>query len=97
MIGRTQLAALDDNRNVGRSQATTKKGKFRYRTEFTKQKGAWVAKKIYENKDYEHLHDMLHNPADAAAGDDQLPDTHTVVLLPNLTGEQPPPKKDIIV
>ena len=39
---------------------------------------------------------MPHNPVDTAAGDDQLPDMHTFVLPANLTGEQPPPKKDII-
>ena len=96
MVGRTQLAALDHNQNIGRQQATTQAGELRYRTECTRQKGAWVAKKIYEKKEYGYLHDMVKNVALAAAGNVTFSETPAITLPPNLTGEKPPPKEDIV-
>lgn len=59
MISRTQLAALDNNHNVGRSQATTLAGDPRYRISHPKGRSDWVAKPISEKKAYPYLTDMM--------------------------------------
>ncbi|XP_068115108.1 zinc finger protein 850-like [Hyperolius riggenbachi] len=58
MIARTQLAALDNNWNVGRKQATVKVsgpgrepvGSFRFNLVFSKSSKNWIVKKIYDPK-----------------------------------------------
>ena len=50
MIARTQLAILDFNSGSNVNQATTKEGKKRYNTSFSKMTAAWSAKLIKEKK-----------------------------------------------
>ena len=67
MVARAELAALDHNHNTGRQQAVVRKatrtsqekGTLRYRTVCPKAKGAWVAKAIYEGKNYAFVYDMM--------------------------------------
>ena len=59
MIAQTQLAALDHNNNVDRSQATTAHEQKRYKVVFPKAKKQWIAKPIMEPKSYGYLNDML--------------------------------------
>ena len=59
MIARTQLAALDHNNNVDRSQATTAHEQKRYKAVFPKAKKQWIATPIIEPKSYGYLNDML--------------------------------------
>ncbi len=96
MVGRTQLAALDHNMNVGRKQATTKSRKLRYRTEYTKQKGSWVEKNYEKKKKYSFREDLVQAALNAAGSDADLPNVHCVELPPNLTGEAAPSKEDIV-
>ena len=51
MYARTQMADMDHNSGVGRSQAVTKAGKARFKTVYSKVSASWVAKKIMEDKD----------------------------------------------
>ncbi|XP_069809382.1 ADP-ribosylation factor-like protein 16 isoform X2 [Dendropsophus ebraccatus] len=62
MVARTQLAAIDHNRNVGRISATVKK-QFSYddvvETEDSKARRAWVVKEVYELPIQDFLFDIL--------------------------------------
>ena len=63
MVARTQLAALDNNANTGRSQAVIKSGErageARYKLCFPKANKRWVVKPINEKKSYQFLSDLL--------------------------------------
>ena len=63
MVARTQLAALDNNANTGRSQALIKSGErageARYKLCFPKANKRWVVKPINEKKSYQFLSDLL--------------------------------------
>ena len=50
MIARTQLAILDFNSGSNLNQATTKEGKKRYNTSFSKMTATWSAKPIKKKK-----------------------------------------------
>ena len=57
MVAKTQLAALDNNANTGRSQAVIKSderaGEARYKFCFPKANKRWVVKPINEKKSYQ--------------------------------------------
>ena len=63
MVAKTQLAALDNNANTGRSQAVIKSGErageARYKLCFPKANKRWVVKPINEKKSYQFLSDLL--------------------------------------
>ena len=59
MYARTQVAIMDHNSGVGRSQAVTKRGKVRFKTVYTKVSAPWVAKKIMEDKDKSYIREIL--------------------------------------
>lgn len=59
MYARSQLAVMDHNSGVGRSQAVTKSGKKKFKTVYSKVSAAWVAKKIMEDKDKVFLTEIL--------------------------------------
>ena len=63
MVARTQLAALDNNANTGRSQALVKSGEqageARHKLCFPKANKRWVVKPINEKKSYRHLSELL--------------------------------------
>ena len=73
MCARTQLAVLDHNSNVGRPQATTRTGELRYTRAYTKQRGQWVARKVYAKKSYVYLHSLLDDCQSAVEGRLELP------------------------
>ena len=52
MQARLQVAALDHNCSVNRQQARTKTGQLRYKLEYSKPAGSYVAKPIKEQKDH---------------------------------------------
>ncbi|XP_045184343.2 uncharacterized protein LOC123542510 [Mercenaria mercenaria] len=100
MNARTQLAALDHNFNVNRSQATIKKGQrkgeARYRTECPKMSKEWVAKKVYEEKSYEHVHKLM-DRAVFSLQNNHLPERPVKRSLPkNISGTEKPNKEEII-
>ena len=59
MYARTQMAIMDHNSGVGRSQAVTKAGKARFKTVYSKVSASWVAKKIMEDKDKSYITEIL--------------------------------------
>lgn len=52
MEGRLQVAALDHNYSVGRSQARTQAGLLKFKQEYSKAAGTYVVKPIPVNKKY---------------------------------------------
>ena len=65
MVARTQLAVLDHNANVSRSQAEVKKGsnqgEKRFKIVCSKQRKNWVAKEIKMPKSYSYVEGMMNN------------------------------------
>jgi hypothetical protein len=67
MMARTQLAALDHNANVGRAQATVGKsfkgtadvGEKRFRTEYKKRTGSWVARVEYQPTNHNRIDALM--------------------------------------
>ncbi|XP_077323172.1 uncharacterized protein LOC143956885 isoform X1 [Lithobates pipiens] len=76
MVARTQLAALEHNRNVGREQAV-RRPKSRgapiqtpnYRYIYSKAKKDWTVAKMYDGTDQEFIIDILADLISLAAGD----------------------------
>ncbi|KAL2076360.1 hypothetical protein ACEWY4_028061 [Coilia grayii] len=80
MRARTQLAVMDHNMNVGRTQKTTQEGNPRYKYNFSKASQQWVAKPVYETTSQDFLKDLM---------DDVLKMTETQRLEP---WPRPPPR-----
>ena len=59
MIARSQLAVLDFNSGVNRSQAKTRNGELRYKLSHTKITKSWVVKKIMEKKTRPYLKEIM--------------------------------------
>ena len=63
MLARTQLAALDNNENTGRQQATVQngenEGELRYKLAFPKSHKRWVVKPIKVAKSHGYLSEMV--------------------------------------
>lgn len=63
MVARTQLAILDHNANVNRSQAEVKKGanegEKRFKVLCPKQRKNWVAKQVKTPKSYAYISEMM--------------------------------------
>lgn len=68
MEARTQLAALDNNQNVGRDQAKTSLDDLRFKSQYARHKHDFVAKKIYEEKSYEYVYDLMDQVRQSAFG-----------------------------
>ena len=59
MKARSMLAVMDNNFNIGRNQATTAKGAKRWVVHWSKVTKKFVAKKIYEPKQYSFRADLM--------------------------------------
>lgn len=63
MCARTMLAVLDNNKNVGRAQATIQagpqKGKKRFDLVYPKGRKSWVVKPVYEKKTYDYVNQLI--------------------------------------
>lgn len=63
MTARTMLAALDNNKNVGRQQATvqsgTKKGEPRFNVVCPKGRKGWIARPVFEKKSYSYVEHLM--------------------------------------
>ena len=59
MQARSQLACLSNNSNVGRQQSKTKEGVEQWKLVFTRQGKYWSAKKMYQKKVDDFLHDLM--------------------------------------
>ena len=99
MVARTQLAALDNNANTGRSQAVIKSGErageARYKLCFPKAK-RWVVKPINEKKSYEFLSDLLSEVLSCVEQGHAAAQPLHLPLPRNIASEPAPTKSDAI-
>jgi len=102
MVARTQLAALDDNANTGRQQATVTKGanqgELQYKLVFPKHTKEWVAKPIREKTSRDYLNPILDTIVDRKR---KKPHERSAILtaphIPkNITTKPRPPRADVI-
>ena len=100
MNARTKLAVLDHNHNTNREQATIKKGKrkgeLRYKAECPKMTKEWVAKKIYKEKSYSHVHDMVKSAVESQTNNTVPPRQPTRNLPRNIAAAEKPQKAELI-
>ena len=59
MKARSMLAVMNNNFNIGRNQATTAKGAKRWVVHWSNATNKFVAKKIYEPKQYSFRADLM--------------------------------------
>ena len=93
MIARTQLAILDFNSGSNLNQATTKEGKKRYNTSFSKMTATWSAKPIKEKKSDGVFQKLIFRTEDLVFKNLELPIPKIPTLLANV-GFTPKPKKE---
>lgn len=96
MVGRTQLAIMDNNSNTDRSQQVDKEGKPVYDIVFTKQGRKWVAKKVTKPKSYEWVKGLVQDVSDAKLGRLSLNAFVSPDLPSNIAPEPKPIKDDVI-
>ena len=94
MDARTQLAALDNNHNAGRSQAKTQTDEARFKMQYSRLKDAFVAKPIYD-EDYAFVNKMLDSAIKLARREIHLP---AVLKKPvtNIARREPEKKEDVV-
>ncbi|XP_071952529.1 uncharacterized protein [Antedon mediterranea] len=102
MQGRTQLAVIDHNANVGRKQAQTIAGDLRYKMVCPKRgDGSWSAKKIYEAKKYDYVVDLVEKTLQRRMDPGiRYRYTESAVPLPELPkniSKQEQPSKDLLI
>ncbi len=95
------LAALDNNHNVGREQAVVTtgkdKGKPRYNIVAPKGRKGWVAKEIYEKKDYSYVQEMCSFVIELCkTGGQGAPKMTTRDLPKNIAPEDKPLKEEMV-
>ena len=95
MEGRLQLAALDNNYNVGREQDMTMSGEARFKMQYSRLKGDYIAKKIYAEKSYDYVYKLMDDVALLAAGQLQLPPVMKRLSL-CISRQDAPPKEEVV-
>ena len=80
MVARSMLAALDNNNNIQRKQATNKKGEKRFNIVRPKGRKSWIGRKLYEGKSYTHVEKML---SEVVHRVEVPPPEHPVIKLSN--------------
>ena len=100
MVARTQLAALDNNANTGRSQAQVQSGEHageaRYKLCFPKANKRWVVKPITENKSYHYLFGLMSEVIKRCEEGNAAAQPVPVRLPRNIASVPAPPKADLI-
>ncbi|XP_075696181.1 uncharacterized protein LOC142662115 isoform X1 [Rhinoderma darwinii] len=102
MVARTQLAALDHNRNVHRVQASLKKsttvGTTGRCSKLTKARKSRVVKALYERKGQEFIFDLLRDVVSLVRKKNKMEQNLTrppLLLKPPLRDKQPPAAPDL--
>ena len=95
MIARTQLAILDFNSGSNLNQATTKEGKKRYNTSFSKMTATWSAKPIKEKKSDEVFQKLIFRTEELVFKNLELPIPEIPTLPANIALTPKPSKEDI--
>lgn len=101
MRARSMLAALDNNNNVGRPQATIKagpkKGSARFYTVCPKGRKGWVAKPVFQEKNYSYVDKLMTATRDlCSAGQGTSEQLPVRDLPPYIATEERPPKEDVV-
>ena len=100
MVARTQLAALDNNANTGRSQALVQSGEHageaRYKLCFPKANKRWVVKPISEPKSYSFLTGLLSEVIKRVEQGGAVAQPVSVQLPKNIASKPAPAKADAI-
>lgn len=96
MRARTQLAVLDHNHNVGRSQGQTKEGAKKHKFVSPKGSVGWVAKPQYEEKSYAFLNDLMVSLLAFKKGDIEVPPLPPKPAAANIAPTPRPPKNDLL-
>ncbi len=95
------LAAMDNNNNVGREQATVKtgprKGESRYNIVRPKGRKGWVVKPVYKEKNYGYVTKLMTAVKELCkSGGEGALEMPTRDLPPNIAPEERPPKEDVL-
>ena len=100
MVARTQLAALDNNANTGRSQAIIQEGEHageaRYKLCFPKANKRWVVKPINEKKSYDYLSGLVSKVVQRVEQGNVVAQPMAVELPRNIALQPAPTKADAI-
>ena len=96
MIARTQLAILDFNSGSNLNQATTKEGKKRYNTSFSKMTATWSTKPIKEKKSDKVFQKSIFRTEELVFKKLELPIPEIPTLPANIGLTPKPNKEDII-
>ena len=96
MRARTQLAVLDHNHNVGRSQGQTREGTKKHKFVSPKGKIGWIAKPQYEEKSYAFLSDLMFSLLAFKKGDIEVPPLPPKPAAANIAPTPRPPKNDLL-
>ena len=96
MRARTQLAILDHNHNVGRTQAQTKEGAKKHKFVSPKGSQGWVAKPQYEEKSYQFLGDLMTGLLAFKRRQIEVPALPLRPAAPNIAPTARPAKEDLI-
>ena len=96
MRARTQLAILDHNHNVGRTQAMTKEGVAKHKFVHPKGSPGWVAKPQYKDKSYQFLHDLMADLLAFKRGQIEVPPLPAKPAAANIAPTARPPKENLL-
>ena len=100
MKARSQLAAIDNNENVGRKQAVVERGantgESKYRKCYSKKQKKWVVKPILEKKTYHFLPEMLERVLEKCESGTAVPLELEVQLPENIAKEPAPDKCELV-
>ena len=100
MKARSQLAAIDNNENVGRKQAVVERGantgESKYRKCYSKKQKKWVVKPILEKKTYHFLPEMLERVLEKCESGTVVPLELEVQLPQNIAKEPAPDKCELV-
>ena len=96
MIARTQLVILDINSGSNLNQATTKEGKKRYNTSFSKMTANWSTKPIKEKKSDKVFQKSIFRTEELVFKKLELP-IPEIPTLPGNIGLTPKPNKEDII
>ena len=97
------LAALDNNHNAGREQATVKSGpkagEHRYNLVFPKGRKTWVVKPIRQKKDYSYVKEMMNTVVSVCTKAGIPKDTGKIKQpeLPHNIASKPKPDKEMAI
>lgn len=95
MHARTQLAILDHNSGLNRKQVVTKDNELRFKTQYSKSTGQWVAKKVLEPKSRHYITEIM-NEIQTVTKTPPEKNERLEVIPKNIAPSPNPGKKNIL-